>query len=473
MIYNFLDNIYLNFFKNNNFNLLNKLDILSRDINLLFKDSNTNIKNILLKKKIKTRNGKITFTDALSYIFNYSFINDSKQTVVSNLNFKKNINVNPTSYYKKEFKIPISFYNDIFIKINNLLNKYLNKNNSFNVICIDGTYSNTNINNNKKLETSLNMGYYDATNHIPIDLEFKGIEYKNKEIKSFIEYINKNNFDIDNLILVFDRAYFSYDFINLLNQHKLNFVIRSKNNSICIKDKNNIIDKINNNNVRFIHYENKITITKKDINNIDIKLEETIECNLVTNLNKDNFNDESIKNIYLMRWDIEVFFKLIKSNFKFALLREHNKNTIDQYKKKYLIILINIYLVRLIELVYNKYSKKNKFNSNKDNKNIYNIKNNNTLMISGLKNIIDLIINSKIDKNNLINYCNNYIKKINTIKGISNPRISKTPFTKWYVKSYSNYYQYIKIINAIKNNDLTTLNKNLKLLANNIKIINK
>ena len=55
MIYNFLDNIYLNFLKNNNFNLLNKLDILSRDINLLFKDSNTNIKNILLKKKLKLK----------------------------------------------------------------------------------------------------------------------------------------------------------------------------------------------------------------------------------------------------------------------------------------------------------------------------------------------------------------------------------------------------------------------------------
>jgi len=50
MIYNFLDNIYLNFLKNNNFNLVNKLNILSRDINLLFKDSNTNIKNIIDKK---------------------------------------------------------------------------------------------------------------------------------------------------------------------------------------------------------------------------------------------------------------------------------------------------------------------------------------------------------------------------------------------------------------------------------------
>jgi len=86
MIYNFLDNVYLNFLKNNNFNLLNKLDILSRNINLLFKDFSTNIKNILLKK-IKTKNDKILFTNALSYIFNYSFINDSKQTVVSNLNF--------------------------------------------------------------------------------------------------------------------------------------------------------------------------------------------------------------------------------------------------------------------------------------------------------------------------------------------------------------------------------------------------
>lgn len=35
-----------------------------------------------------------------------------------------------------------------------------------------------------------------------------------------------------------------------------------------------------------------------------------------------------------MRWDVEVFFKLIKSNFKFAVLREHNNNTTENYKKK-------------------------------------------------------------------------------------------------------------------------------------------
>jgi hypothetical protein len=170
-------------------------------------------------------------------MFNYSFIDNTKQSVVSDYNFDNNISVNRSSFYKKELKIPINFYNNLLSKIKILLNKYLNKNNyKNNIIAIDGTYSNTNILNNKSLETSLNMGYYDATNHIPINLELKGIEYKNKEIKSFIEHLEKNNFDKEKVILVFDRAYFSYDFINKLNEFKLNFVIRSKNNSNYLKD---------------------------------------------------------------------------------------------------------------------------------------------------------------------------------------------------------------------------------------------
>ena len=63
---------------------------------------------------------------------------------------------------------------------NVILDKYINKSkNPFNVIVVDGTYNNTNIHNDKKLETCLNMWYYYATNHIPIDLEIKGTEYKN------------------------------------------------------------------------------------------------------------------------------------------------------------------------------------------------------------------------------------------------------------------------------------------------------
>ena len=69
------------------------------------------------------------------------------------------MNVNRTSFYKKELKIPLKFYNDLFIKIKKLLDKYLNKkNDDYNIIAVDGTYSNTNIYNDKSLETCLNMG---------------------------------------------------------------------------------------------------------------------------------------------------------------------------------------------------------------------------------------------------------------------------------------------------------------------------
>lgn len=133
--------------------------------------------------------------------------------------------------------------------------------------------------------------------------------------------------------------------------------------------------------------------------------------------------------------------------------------------------MINLYLIRLIECIYDKHNKKNNKENTKKNKHKYNIKHNNSLMIEGLKKIIHNIIKSSLVHNDLYKYCECFIEKTNTIIGISNPRISKSPFSKWYVKSYTNYYKYLEVIKAIKNNDFSTLNKNLKLLASNIEII--
>lgn len=195
---------------------INDLIKLANELNELFFNSDEHIKKELLKKKIKTRNSKISFTDVLTYIFNYSFIDTTKQNIVSEHNFKNNVFIDRTTFYKKEKLIPVSFYQNIFIKTKLLLDKYLNKNNNeYNVIAVDGTYNNTNIKNDKTLETSLNLGIYDSTNSIPIEIELKGFENKNKEIESFIKYINDNKLDEKNFIFVFDRAYFSYNLINL------------------------------------------------------------------------------------------------------------------------------------------------------------------------------------------------------------------------------------------------------------------
>ena len=83
-----------------------------------------------------------------------------------------------------------------------------------------------------------------------------------------------------------------------------------------------------------------------------------------------------------------------------------------------------------------------KKNDKTKNKHKYSVKNNLTLMICGLKNIIDLIIKQKIDQFKLKSYCDCYIIKQSSIKNISNPRVSKIPHTKWYVKSYSEFYKY-------------------------------
>ena len=144
MIYNF-ENLKL-FLIDESKMFINDLIKLANELNELFKNCDDNIKKALLKNKIKTRNSKITFTDVLTYIFNYSFIDTTKQSIVSKYNFNNNNSIDRSTFYKKEKLISISFYNNIFLKIKELLNKYLNKkHNIYNVIAVDGTYNNPNI----------------------------------------------------------------------------------------------------------------------------------------------------------------------------------------------------------------------------------------------------------------------------------------------------------------------------------------
>ncbi len=73
-----------------------------------------------------------------------------------------------------------------------------------------------------------------------------------------------------------------------------------------------------------------------------------------------------------------------------------------------------------------------------------------------------------LTENKLDNFCGAYIKIIRNKKDSEFPRISKKPFSKWYIKSYSNLAKYMKIINSIKTHAIFELDKNLKTIANNI-----
>lgn len=79
----------------------------------------------------------------------------------------------------------------------------------------------------------------------------------------------------------------------------------------------------------------------------------------------------------------------------------------------------------------------------------------------------DRITQTKIDI-----FKKSYIVIITNEKDRSFPRTAKTPFTKWYIKGYSEMTKYAKIVDAIINEKVDNLNKNLKMIAKTIIAIN-
>lgn len=174
-------------------------------MNTIFKNVNDDIKNEIYKaKNIKCIDSKFKFDDTLLYSFNYCKPNETKLKIVSDLHFKNNykeqnynnIIISRNTFDEKEKSIPISYYLDIFNKLTNLYNKNfksINDKDLINIIIVDGTYNNTNkYNIVDYLETSLNFGFFNLNDEIPIDLTFNSIGEKNNELKVLIKYIEKH-----------------------------------------------------------------------------------------------------------------------------------------------------------------------------------------------------------------------------------------------------------------------------------------
>jgi hypothetical protein len=125
MIYFYLSIFFINLIKNQFKKILLKDFLqLSNDINSIFNNVNNDITKLIFSTfKIKNRNNKLTFTDVLNYIFDYSFINTTKQQIVSHYNFKNNtIIITGVLFTKKELNIPLIF--STFKIMNKNLNLY-------------------------------------------------------------------------------------------------------------------------------------------------------------------------------------------------------------------------------------------------------------------------------------------------------------------------------------------------------------
>ena len=464
-------------------------------------------------KKVNTRTKKLSIHDALLYQFKYSCIYKTKQSIVSDFNYKNDKSVHRTTLYRKENNISLDFYRKLYLnikeyydetfknkdyaeKIDKMINnKYIV--NNYNIFAVDGT--NNNYLNNHELISNLNMCVYSCNDMVPIDMfsyktkTFKNNKNnesnKNNEVNQFIEYINKNK--ITNAIFVCDRAYFKYQLFDLLEKKNLKYVIRIKENCKIIdknysptsKDKNyECINSLKRNpNVEIIKYDiktEKVFMTKT---NDKKRMEITNKYHLITNLPKNEFNDEKIKNIYNSRWNIEVFFKILKNNCKFSYMKE--KCETQHIKLKY-IELIMMYITKM--LIYygfkikkhpsekiTKRKNTNSFGISDQIKVDCQIKVNYSNLIDGIYNhLLPQIIAGDLEETVLEKFINSYLSIHKNENDRSFLRKSILPFSKWYVKMYHNKYEYNKIISAVTDDTIDDLNKNLKLKSKSIKILN-
>ena len=418
----------LNNYKYNN--ICNKFIKILNTIKPIFeKEIKDNTKTFIYKSKI-------TIEDLLLYRFNYiekgvtfsrvlGKINNDKLKENNNKIFKLN------SISTKDNLIPSFIYKNIYNYLLDEFNKIFKFNNK--IIIIDGTYSNTNIKHNGDVETSMSLIFYDPDNSLSLDINFTGGDKKNNEKIKLQEYILNNIDKFKNKIIILDRAYHCYDFFKFLNNNDIKFIIRMKD-----KDPKNI-------NKMFETIKNDIKIYKHNCKNIktvydkdkkQVQKEKIEIVKLATNIK--NLKEDKIYELYNKRWSVEENIKQFKSNFKFQVLNEHKE---DNYQKIFYCQLIEILIKTCLIKLYNIKENINAKLKHQQNDNII-FKLNENLIIEGIKDIlIKDVINSSIDFEKINNIFKTHFIEHQNKTNRSNPRVSKIPFTKWYVKKYHELYK--------------------------------
>lgn len=499
------------------------MESIIQKLNAIFLDCE-NIFNGINKKNI--RNSKILFNNIIEYAFKYSKCNTTKRDIMSTLktythrtSYDRKFKNIPEDFFKILFdKINKLFYDEIqsnnefetiLKSINNNFNEsYINNNEKqYNIIAYDGT-SNNRIQKGI-LNTDQNLFGYDINYNIPISLNNNdenkynnknNNSNKNSEITMFIDKI-KNNGDVcKNKIIVADRLYSVYKLFNIINKNEGKYIIRLKenfdilNDNKIIKNKNNDNYKIKNSirndkTIRVVEYiQNKTCKLVKKTNEI-VTVNVRSKFYLLTNLNVNDYDNDKIKNIYNSRWNIETFNKYIKNNFKFE--KFYLKYNDEIQKLKYLDLIISLIIKLLIlfclyeklktnkNLLKDTITKKNKkINVDKRTKEYKNymknfketekvsVRANLTLFTTKFyEKIVSELVYGELKIKTMEDIMYKDLEIIKNELNRSFERKSIVPFTKWYVKMYHKMYEINKIFNAIENDTINELNKNLKCKA--------
>ena len=264
-------------------------------------------------KQLRNRKDGIKPEDIILYRLLYCQDHTTKSDVVSKLNDINKTYLSRQSYDHKDNNISYTFYENLFYELLKLFQPNKTKLTKPSIVAVDGV-----CNNDKDRRVMTNLGIFNVSSNIPINIGYYGANNRNNEVNKFKEYLFNNLSDIksNNYIFVCDRLYFNYDLLDFFISNKLKFIVRIKgsgdnlDNSIPLKGnlKNNkIINKIRSK-IRIVKsersYPKSVNISKNKKRKEIVKLMVKNDCKIVTNLpNNKNYTDEILLNYYNNRWD--------------------------------------------------------------------------------------------------------------------------------------------------------------------------
>ncbi|MCY6355852.1 IS4 family transposase, partial [Clostridium sp. ZS2-4] len=176
---------------------------------------------------------------------------------------------------------------------------------------------------------------FDVLNKIIIKSKID--RYKTSERKMAMELISEMKQDNNSFkdLILFDRGYPSQELISKLMDMNICFVMRLKNSTFKKK-----IDPTKQDQIIEIKYNNKIY----SVRIIKFDLESGVEEVLITNLFDESMTESDFKELYFMRWGIEIKYDELKNRLEVENFTGTTKIAIEQD------FYASIYLSNMVEL---------------------------------------------------------------------------------------------------------------------------
>ena len=307
--YTFYNYTFMNFTKTKIRNIINNI-----------KSTINSCNNKFIKRQNNDKSKQLDFTDI---IFASSHLVHASSYSISNSHLKINGKkyISNQAINKRRKNMDISLIDDINDKM--LDHIYIPHKNTKNYKCrhiaVDGSQLNLNKNLHKDdFLLSKNKEYckaklgslYDIDKGIPINYHLSDSLNEREILILQLKYVNKGD------ILIMDGGYYSEKLIGILIDRGINFIFRMPSTNLFVQNYNNdhhIFDIFSDNNKNV-----KSKIIKYFKNNEDRYL--------LTNLI--NCSTKTLKNKYMLRWDVETDFRKLKYDILYNNIRSKTKKQV-------------------------------------------------------------------------------------------------------------------------------------------------